>query len=85
MAETMHSFMAIKRHARASEIAEFVAFVAGPHGAMITGSQLTIDGGFSAQRVLIGFSSRTFGARGGVCEPKQCKGWTVPFGPTYPR
>ena len=48
MAEMMHSFMAIKRHARASEIAEFVAFLAGPHGAMITGSMHTIDGGFGA-------------------------------------
>lgn len=48
MAEMMHSFMAIKRHARASEIAEFVAFLAGPHGAMITGSLQTIDGGFGA-------------------------------------
>jgi cyclic-di-GMP-binding biofilm dispersal mediator protein len=48
MAETMHSFMAIKRHIHASEIAELVAFVAGPHGAMITGSMQTIDGGFGA-------------------------------------
>ena len=48
MADTMHSFMAIKRHAHPSEIAELVAFVAGPHGAMITGSLQTIDGGFAA-------------------------------------
>jgi cyclic-di-GMP-binding biofilm dispersal mediator protein len=48
MAEMMHSFMAIKRHALASEIAEFVAFLAGPHGAIITGSMQTIDGGFGA-------------------------------------
>ncbi len=48
MAETMHSFMAIKRHARPEEIAEFVAYVAGPHGAMITGAMHTIDGGFGA-------------------------------------
>jgi len=48
MAETMHGFMAIKRHAHASEIAEYVAFVASPHGAMITGSLQTIDGGFAA-------------------------------------
>lgn len=48
MADTMHSFMAIKRHARAAEIAEFAAYVAGPHGAMITGSLQTIDGGFGA-------------------------------------
>jgi cyclic-di-GMP-binding biofilm dispersal mediator protein len=48
MAATMHSFMAIKRHARADEIAELAAYVAGPHGAMITGSMQTIDGGFGA-------------------------------------
>ena len=48
MAEFMHSFMAIKRHAHAAEIAELAAFLAGPHGAMITGSMQTIDGGFGA-------------------------------------
>lgn len=48
MAATMHSFMAIKRHARAEEVAELTAYVAGPHGAMITGSMQTIDGGFGA-------------------------------------
>lgn len=48
MAEMMHSFMAIKRHVRTSEIAEFVAFLAGPHGAMITGSLQAVDGGYGA-------------------------------------
>ncbi|AIT81944.1 SDR family oxidoreductase [Novosphingobium pentaromativorans] len=48
MAETMHSFMAIKRHATPDEIAELTAYIAGPHGAMITGSLQTIDGGFGA-------------------------------------
>lgn len=48
MAATMHSFMAIKRHAKADEIAELTAFVAGPHGSMITGSLQSIDGGFAA-------------------------------------
>jgi len=47
MAETVHNVMAIKRHIRTSEVAEYVAFVAGPHGAMITGSLQTIDGGFA--------------------------------------
>ena len=47
MAETVHNVMAIKRHVRTSEVAEYVAFVAGPHGAMITGSLQTIDGGFA--------------------------------------
>ena len=48
MAATMHSFMAIKRHARPSEIAELAAFIAGPNGATITGAMHTIDGGFGA-------------------------------------
>lgn len=48
MAAMMHSFMAIKRHAHADEIAELAAFIAGPHGAMITGSMQTIDGGMGA-------------------------------------
>ncbi|QCO17210.1 SDR family oxidoreductase (plasmid) [Azospirillum brasilense] len=48
MAAAMHGFMAIKRHAHASEVAELTAFVAGPYGAMITGSFQTIDGGFGA-------------------------------------
>ena len=39
---------AIKRHIRPSEIADYVAFVAGPQAAMITGSLQTIDGGFGA-------------------------------------
>ena len=47
-ADLMHSFMAIKRHAHSDEIAELTAFVAGPHGAMITGSMQMIDGGFGA-------------------------------------
>ena len=48
MAETMHGFMAIKRHIRPDEIADYVAFVAGPQAAMITGSLQMIDGGFAA-------------------------------------
>jgi cyclic-di-GMP-binding biofilm dispersal mediator protein len=48
MAETVQGYMAIKRHAHVNEIAELVAFVASPESAMITGSMLTIDGGFSA-------------------------------------
>ena len=48
MADMMHSFMAIKRHIRPDEIAELTAFLAGPHGAMITGSMQSIDGGFGA-------------------------------------
>ncbi len=48
MAETMHGFMAIKRHIRATEIADYAAFLASPSAAMITGSMQTIDGGFGA-------------------------------------
>ena len=48
MAATMHSFMAIKRHVMPAEIAELAAYIAGPHGGMITGSMQTIDGGFGA-------------------------------------
>lgn len=48
MAETMHGFMAIKRHVHASEIADYAVFLAGPSAAMITGSMQTIDGGFGA-------------------------------------
>ncbi|GGI90110.1 oxidoreductase [Polymorphobacter multimanifer] len=45
MARHMHSAMAIKRHARADEIAALVMFLASPAAAMITGTTQTIDGG----------------------------------------
>jgi cyclic-di-GMP-binding biofilm dispersal mediator protein len=48
MATTMHGFMAIKRHIRVTEIADYAAFLASPSAAMITGSTQTIDGGFAA-------------------------------------
>ncbi|MBB5684130.1 SDR family oxidoreductase [Sphingobium boeckii] len=48
MAELMHSFMAIKRHVHADEIAGLAAYLAGPEAGMITGSMQTIDGGFGA-------------------------------------
>ena len=48
MKDTMHSFMAIKRHAKAEEIAGMVAYLTGPEAGIITGAQHTIDGGFSA-------------------------------------
>jgi len=48
MKDTMHSFMAIKRHARAEEIAGMVAYLSGPEAGIITGAQHTIDGGFGA-------------------------------------
>lgn len=48
MSEYMHSFMAIKRHATAAEIAGMVAYLAGPEASIITGAMHTIDGGFGA-------------------------------------
>ena len=48
MKETMHSFLAIKRHAEPSEIAGMVAYLVGPEAAYVTGAQHTIDGGFGA-------------------------------------
>lgn len=48
MADTMHGFMAIKRHVHADEVAGLVAYLAGPEAGMITGSLQTIDGGFGA-------------------------------------
>ena len=33
---------------RTDEIAEFAAYIAGPHGAMMTGAMHTIDGGMGA-------------------------------------
>lgn len=48
MAETMHSFMALKRHGTAAEVAGLVAYLAGPEAGFVTGSLQTIDGGFAA-------------------------------------
>ena len=45
MAATMHSFMAIKRHATADEVASLVLYLSSPAAAMITGTMQTIDGG----------------------------------------
>lgn len=46
--DVMHSFMAIKRHATADEIAGMVAYLAGPEAGIITGAMHTIDGGMAA-------------------------------------
>ena len=48
MAGQMHSYMAIPRHIHDYEVADYVAFLASPQAAMITGSMQTIDGGFGA-------------------------------------
>lgn len=48
MAPVMHGFMALKRHGSAADVASFVAYLAGPDAAGITGASHTIDGGFAA-------------------------------------
>ena len=48
MKDTMHSFMAIKRHVRAEEVAGMVAYLTSPEAGIVTGAQHSIDGGFSA-------------------------------------
>jgi cyclic-di-GMP-binding biofilm dispersal mediator protein len=47
-AGVLKDFMAIKRYAKPDEVAELAAFLAGPKAGMITGSLVTIDGGFAA-------------------------------------
>ncbi len=47
-AETLKSFMAIKRYAKGDEIAGMVAYLASPEAGFVTGACLTIDGGFAA-------------------------------------
>jgi 3-oxoacyl-[acyl-carrier protein] reductase len=47
-AETLKSFMALKRYARGDEIAGMVAYLASPEAGFVTGASLTIDGGFAA-------------------------------------
>lgn len=46
--DMMHSFMAIKRHAKPEEIAGMVAYLVGPEASIVTGAQHTIDGGWAA-------------------------------------
>lgn len=47
-AESLKKLMAIDRYGKGEEIAAFVAFLASAEAAYITGSSLTIDGGFGA-------------------------------------
>jgi 3-oxoacyl-[acyl-carrier protein] reductase len=48
MAPGMLGHMALQRYGTAAEIADFVAYLAGPQAGYITGASLTIDGGFAA-------------------------------------
>lgn len=48
MKDAMHSFMAIKRHAKPAEVAGMVAYLVGPEAGIVTGALHTIDGGFGA-------------------------------------
>ncbi|MDE1164165.1 MAG: 3-oxoacyl-ACP reductase FabG [Pseudomonas sp.] len=47
-AESLMGYMAVGRYGHVEEIASFVAYLAGPEAAYITGASLTIDGGFGA-------------------------------------
>lgn len=44
----LHDLMAMRRHAKADEIAGMVAYLAGPEAGFVTGADLLIDGGFAA-------------------------------------
>ena len=47
-AETLRGLMALKRYGHVDEIAGFVAYLASPEAAYITGASLLADGGFDA-------------------------------------
>lgn len=47
-ADAMRSMTALGRYGRAEEVAQTVAFLAGPGAAYITGAQIAVDGGFNA-------------------------------------
>jgi 3-oxoacyl-[acyl-carrier protein] reductase len=48
MAANLIPMLATGRYGHADEIASFVAYLAGPEAAYITGANLMIDGGFAA-------------------------------------
>ncbi len=41
-------YTALKRYAKPDEIADFVAYLAGPGASFLTGASLAIDGGYAA-------------------------------------
>jgi len=47
-AETLKSFLALKRYAKGDEIAGMVSYLASAEAGFVTGASLTIDGGFAA-------------------------------------
>jgi 3-oxoacyl-[acyl-carrier protein] reductase len=47
-AQGVREFIALQRYGRPEEVAEVVAFLAGPQGAFITGAQWKVDGGYTA-------------------------------------
>ncbi|MGH6840543.1 MAG: 3-oxoacyl-ACP reductase family protein [Methylocella sp.] len=48
LAEAMKGWTALARYGRGEEIADMVAYLAGPEAGFVTGASLTIDGGFAA-------------------------------------
>src|SRR6185295_7031861 len=46
-AETLKSFMALKRYGQGDEIAAMVSYLAGPEASYVTGASLKIDGGMT--------------------------------------
>ncbi|MER5865756.1 3-oxoacyl-ACP reductase family protein [Kitasatospora sp. NPDC002040] len=47
-AETVNGYTALGRYAGPAEIAASVAYLAGPDGAYVTGTSISVDGGFGA-------------------------------------
>ena len=48
LAEAMKGWTALARYGRGEEIADMVAYLAGPEAGLVTGASLTIDGGYAA-------------------------------------
>jgi len=48
LAELLKQALAVGRYGRADEVAALVAYLAGPEAGYVTGTSLTIDGGFTA-------------------------------------
>ena len=48
LAEVMKGWTALARYGRGEEIADMVAYLAGPEAGFVTGASLTIDGGYAA-------------------------------------